>query len=135
MVALVSKQVTAYNAVNNSTVSRTSASKYGEFTQPSWGGEGALSSCSWDGNAPGRRWTPKGRELGGQAGRLTVGEESWAAGRPLVLGGNSDEGAEVTPPPPEQAETLTCASILHTRRCFHLLILIIVRQVPNNPVH
>lgn len=30
MVALVSKQVTAYNAVNNSTVSRTSASKYGK---------------------------------------------------------------------------------------------------------
>ncbi|KAK2096641.1 Plexin-A4 [Saguinus oedipus] len=31
MVALVSKQVTAYNAVNNSTVSRTSASKYGKI--------------------------------------------------------------------------------------------------------
>lgn len=30
VVALVSKQVTAYNAVNNSTVSRTSASKYGK---------------------------------------------------------------------------------------------------------
>lgn len=31
VVALVSKQVTAYNAVNNSTVSRTSASKYGKI--------------------------------------------------------------------------------------------------------
>ena len=29
VVALVPKQVTAYNSVNNSTVSRTSASKYG----------------------------------------------------------------------------------------------------------
>ena len=45
MVALVSKQVTAYNAVNNSTVSRTSASKYGEFIESFWGGEDALSSC------------------------------------------------------------------------------------------
>lgn len=36
VVALVSKQVTAYNAVNNSTVSRTSASKYGESLAPSW---------------------------------------------------------------------------------------------------
>uniref|UniRef100_A0A8D1THI4 Plexin-A4 n=1 Tax=Sus scrofa TaxID=9823 RepID=A0A8D1THI4_PIG len=43
VVALVSKQVTAYNAVNNSTVSRTSASKYGEFTESFWGTEGALS--------------------------------------------------------------------------------------------
>lgn len=32
MMALVPKQVTAYNSVNNSTVSRTSASKYGECT-------------------------------------------------------------------------------------------------------
>lgn len=30
VMALVPKQVTAYNSVNNSTVSRTSASKYGE---------------------------------------------------------------------------------------------------------
>lgn len=37
VVALVSKQVTAYNAVNNSTVSRTSASKYGESLTPSSG--------------------------------------------------------------------------------------------------
>ncbi|MGH0129419.1 UNVERIFIED_CONTAM: hypothetical protein FKN15_038749 [Acipenser sinensis] len=34
LVALVPKQVTAYNAVNNSTVSRTSASKYGTFAFP-----------------------------------------------------------------------------------------------------
>lgn len=33
----MSKQVTAYNAVNNSTVSRTSASKYGEFIKSFWG--------------------------------------------------------------------------------------------------
>lgn len=31
LVALVPKQVTAYNSVNNSTVSRTSASKYGRY--------------------------------------------------------------------------------------------------------
>ena len=30
VMALVPKQVTAYNSVNNSTVSRTSASKYGK---------------------------------------------------------------------------------------------------------
>lgn len=30
VIALVPKQVTAYNSVNNSTVSRTSASKYGK---------------------------------------------------------------------------------------------------------
>lgn len=32
VMALVPKQVTAYNSVNNSTVSRTSASKYGKTT-------------------------------------------------------------------------------------------------------
>lgn len=32
VMALVPKQVTAYNSVNNSTVSRTSASKYGKMT-------------------------------------------------------------------------------------------------------
>lgn len=32
VMALVPKQVTAYNSVNNSTVSRTSASKYGKLT-------------------------------------------------------------------------------------------------------
>ncbi len=32
IMALVPKQVTAYNSVNNSTVSRTSASKYGKST-------------------------------------------------------------------------------------------------------
>lgn len=32
VMALVPKQVTAYNSVNNSTVSRTSASKYGKST-------------------------------------------------------------------------------------------------------
>lgn len=31
VMALVPKQVTAYNSVNNSTVSRTSASKYGKL--------------------------------------------------------------------------------------------------------
>lgn len=39
MVALVSKQVTAYNAVNNSTVSRTSASKYGKISSGVRGGK------------------------------------------------------------------------------------------------
>lgn len=58
VVALVSKQVTAYNTVNNSTVSRTSASKYGEFIESSWGGEGALSSCCHDGSTPARPETP-----------------------------------------------------------------------------
>lgn len=42
VVALVSKQVTAYNAVNNSTVSRTSASKYGELMELSCGGGEAV---------------------------------------------------------------------------------------------
>ena len=72
VVALVSKQVTAYNAVNNSTVSRTSASKYGEFTELSWGGEDALSSCCRG------SWTPGGREVGVESGRLAAGEESQA---------------------------------------------------------
>lgn len=50
VVALVSKQVTAYNAVNNSTVSRTSASKYGEFMALSCGGGGG---CHLGGGATG----------------------------------------------------------------------------------
>lgn len=77
MVALVSKQVTAYNAVNNSTVSRTSASKYGEFIESSWGGEGALSSCRQDSSTTGRPWTP-GAGSGGQSGRLPIRAESRA---------------------------------------------------------
>lgn len=36
VMALVPKQVTAYNSVNNSTVSRTSASKYGKPASLQW---------------------------------------------------------------------------------------------------
>lgn len=69
----MSKQVTAYNAVNNSTVSRTSASKYGEFSRSAWGGENAR-ACGGDyheGSPAERQQTP-GRESGG----LTVSGES-----------------------------------------------------------
>lgn len=73
MVALVSKQVTAYNAVNNSTVSRTSASKYGEFSRSSRGGEDAR-ACRGDGH---NSSTAEGhRSPGQEAGRLTIAGES-----------------------------------------------------------
>lgn len=69
VVALVSKQVTAYNAVNNSTVSRTSASKYGEFSESSWGREDAR-ACRGDGHNSStaeRLWRP-----GWEVDKLTI---------------------------------------------------------------
>lgn len=117
MVALVSKQVTAYNAVNNSTVSRTSASKYGEFIGPSWGGEDALSGrkavrldSRW--RAPWRA----GQGAGGvrQADRRRgepAGEE------PLVLHGTSCRSRTTSP---REGGVLTLVSIHMREGAFDL---------------
>lgn len=127
MVALVSKQVTAYNAVNNSTVSRTSASKYGEFIESSWGGEGALSSTT------GRPWTP-GVGSRGHSGRLPIRRESRtgkeAPGSRWELSCRSRIFI-----PREQEENLTSVDILQARRCFRFVIFINVHRVHNNPVN
>lgn len=65
VVALVSKQVTAYNAVNNSTVSRTSASKYGEISDIQ--GSFVMAAAQLEGS-----WLP-GAGAGGESGRLATG--------------------------------------------------------------
>lgn len=129
MVALVSKQVTAYNAVNNSTVSRTSASKYGEFIESSWGGEAALSSCCLDSSTTGRPWTP-GAGSGGAVRQAAhqSGEQGWGRGSWFPVGTLMQE-QNLHPP-----ENLTFISILQDRRCFRFVIFINVYRVHNNPV-
>lgn len=108
VVALVSKQVTAYNAVNNSTVSRTSASKYGEFTESFWGTEGALSSSCHDGSTAGRRWMPRtgsgeGRGESGQPPGRNAGPER----KLLVLGGALMQEQDLHPPKTRKKSNLS----------------------------